>query len=100
MMGVRRAAGLVQQRPLGDASIFGVADEKTIVVIVINGMADVDLTATELNAAQFVQFIAGVDTFIFGHIFVFTSAAGGGDHGSPRWQIRLIGCFMRCNFKQ
>ncbi len=68
---------------LGDAFVFRVSDQKAIVIVVVDGMADVDIAAAELNAAQLVQFAAVIDTFILGHIFVFACAAGGGNHFSP-----------------
>lgn len=69
---------------LSDPFVFRIADEKAIIVAVIDSMTDVDLAPAELKATNFVQFAAIFDTFILGHVFVFTTAAGGGNHVSPR----------------
>jgi hypothetical protein len=71
------------QAILCDALVFRVSDQKAIVIVVVDGMADVDIAAAELNAAQFIQFAAIIDTFILGHMLVFTCAAGRGNHISP-----------------
>ncbi len=71
------------QLRLSDAFVLRISDEKTIVVVVVDGMTDVDLAVAELNPAQLIQFVARVDAFILGHILVFTVAAGRGNHVSP-----------------
>jgi hypothetical protein len=70
-----------------DAFVIRISDEKAVVVAVVDGMADVDLTSAELHAVQLIQFVARVETFVFGHVLVFAVAAGGGNHDSPRWQL-------------
>ena len=71
----------------GDAFVIRISDEKAVVVIVVDGMADVDLTSAELHTAQLIHFVARAEAFILGHVFVFAVAAGRGNHDSPRLQL-------------
>jgi hypothetical protein len=65
--------------------MFDMPDEKTIVIGIVDGLADTDFPTTELKTADFVHFAAGVNAFILGHVFVFTIAARGGNHVAPRF---------------
>ena len=73
----------------GHALVLRISDQKAIVVIVVDGMTNVDLATTELHSAYFVQLVARIDTLIFGHVLVFTIAAGRGNHGSPLVSILM-----------
>ena len=53
-------------------------------------MTNVDLASAELNTPEFVQSVAGVDTFIFGHVLVFAGTAGRGNHVSPHYSDWLL----------
>jgi len=64
---------------------FDMPDQKTIVIGIINSLADADFPPAELKATDFVQFAAGIDAFILGHVFVFTITAWGGNHIAPRF---------------
>lgn len=57
------------------------ADEKPVVISVIHRLTDADFPSAELHAANLGQLVAGIDTFVFGLVFLVTIAAGRGNHG-------------------
>jgi len=59
--------------------------EETIVTGVVDCTADADVAIPKLKAADFFQLAAGRNAFIFGQIFVFTIAAWGRNHFTPRF---------------
>jgi hypothetical protein len=71
------------------AFIIRIADEKAIVVGIVDGVADVDFAPAELQAAYFCQFVAVIDAFILGIVFVFAVATWGRNHVSPRLLMGL-----------
>jgi hypothetical protein len=45
--------------------VFGMPDEKTIVIVVVDRTAFADVAPAELKTADFLQLTAGTDAFIF-----------------------------------
>jgi hypothetical protein len=72
-------------RRSGAMAVFDMADQKTVVISIINSLADADFPPAELKAADLVQFATGIDAFVLGHVFVFTITAWGGNHIAPRF---------------
>ena len=44
--------------------VFGVPDEKTVVIVVVDRTAFADVAPAELKTADFLQLAAGTDAFI------------------------------------
>jgi len=49
---------------LGDMSVFGMPNEKTVVIVVVDRTAFADVTPAELKTADFLQLTAGSGAFI------------------------------------
>ena len=60
-------------------------DQKPVVVGIVHGLTNTDFPPAELQAADLLQFAAGFETLIFGHVLIFTIAARRRNHVTPRF---------------
>jgi hypothetical protein len=72
---------------------FRMTDQETIVIGVVDRTRDADVPIAELKTTDLFQLAAGRDAFILGLIFLFTIAAWGRNHFSPRFLMGTDPCF-------
>jgi len=79
-----KASHATRHRALSTGAIF-VPDQKAIVIGIIHGLAYSDFPPAELQTADRFQLVAGLETLVFGQMFVFTIAAWRRNHMTPRF---------------